>query len=215
MCRPQILQMNGFEYGYMNDKDFKEILEGILTDSETMYEYKRKTIEHKNPLLCKYFYIYSKGKTYSDQKKDEDEIWHHCDLNPNAIPKALPGSSRDPIVKIENEEFLKVKTQLLVIKSMKNVLSQLLDKGQDLLARLQQKSTKDSSLKEKAKELEKCTTKLSQFLKDARDTYAEIDLLDASCDCSGIVKRLKDMCDIGDAHVDGIKAMSKRFVHLL
>ena len=54
--RSRIFELNGLKMGDFPEKKQKDLLEGLLHESEDFWGHERNMVKHKLPELCRYYY---------------------------------------------------------------------------------------------------------------------------------------------------------------
>ena len=90
----QILQFNGFDPYRMTAKAAEDLLEALLQENQTFFEYERKVeVNAQNKLLTRYYYVQAKGRKRLWEERQEAEEEHETKGDPKMALAAPPGPS--------------------------------------------------------------------------------------------------------------------------
>ena len=215
----EILRMNGFQQGTLDQKTEQKVLEGLLADCYQEFQVdpsnppqELKQENKKVPHLTKYWYQKSTN-TSSEQNIKEAAMEMKLDCQSNNLKSALEASSGSSsgIVKVENPKFLEMKQEMAITQSMKTNMEKVLAATETLHKDLVAENKAEA--KDLLNKMLPVLTEAGQFLDNVRKLLAECKSFDTSTDIKKIepkITELKAGASAGAHHIDGLKAISKR-----
>jgi hypothetical protein len=203
--------MNAFNPDSMKTEEIEELAKDLIEESETLHNYKTRSIEHKNPLLKKFFYVFSSGLHKQDGSRDEETVNIYKE-RAGAAMKALQGEPAEPLIKIEkSESCIALRSKVTVLKAAKTALSKLHEDVEQTVVELVSK--KDTV---NAQELNTKAVVLADFIKDVRQSIVDNDKADLSDEeCQEKLKQVKTLLGDANEHLKAGKASLKNFRKLL
>jgi hypothetical protein len=162
------LRLNDFEPKDYSEDEAKELLKDLLVDSQNLHEYESHTVDHKNPLLVKYYYKFNKGVQKVKEDKEGTDITSYKEVNVKKFEQLQAPPA--PQVKIElSETRLNLKLKLDVLKSGKKALTMLAEEVRELHAHVQLKVVEQPQVWQNAEiECKKKLEILENWLEDIR-----------------------------------------------
>ena len=163
VVRNQILRFNDFEPSDYNEEEASQLVQDVIADSEKLHAYSSYKVDHTNPNLVKYFYLFCNGLVRSKEDKETSETGTYKDQHMKNF-KALPPVPKVTI-KIEisqNKRDLKQKIE--VLKSGKKQLTMIAEEIKDLQAIIQNKMLLGASNTDQLTDAE-CDKKLEILVK--------------------------------------------------
>ena len=214
MFASEILTLNGFVANQFDGKTQEAVVKGLLQDC-----YQSFGIDPKNPgfdleqphpklpELNKFWYM-KKLLSSTDRSISETKMGLQMDMQSQGLSKALGGSSgAASVVKVENQPYLDLKQEIIVVQSMKSSLEKEHHKAQTLWDDLKAEVTAVLD------NMGKVFTEVNTFLTGIRKLLVDSKALNTDTDSKNLknkIQELKGGIDAGTHHIDGLKSLVKR-----
>ncbi len=215
--RNEILKLNGFDGNVMDPAEADTMCKALVTLSEQEFAFETKTIPHALPLLTKWLYKKHQGIDHTNSSFTKDVFGREASGDGTKFDKAFQdalsssSSTSDPIIKVENPPLVALRARLVVLKSAKSALEKRLSEGRDLAATLQQRAAKDAALTSKHSELTHAMDQLDVHIGRMRELVPLVDACDGTTSVTELAERVESTIKCADTHLDGSKAMFRRF----
>ena len=223
--RPKILTLNGLS---MSDFDTQEkalaTADALVLQNKEEFGHPGTSRLHENPLLSKYWYIVSGGRSHTFTRGEKERLLQNSD-DSKAIEKhfAVTDTSGDTgggdvRIKIENASWAPFYKNLKEAQGSLKLMKAALNKTDGLSLQFLVAGRKDNVLKEHHTSLEKKCKSFGDHISALELKVAECSLLTATEEAENLDKvsaELQQLVCVGGAHKDGHADVYKRYREIL
>ena len=220
-----ILQFHGLQMSDFPDQTKAlAAADEIIAGNKEEYDHPGTVREHANPLLQKYWYVKSGGKSRKISVGTKERLGMSAD-DTKTIEKHLGIGDNQPaddgekvVVKIENPSWEPFFTALKKAKTALGVGKTQIGKSQSLSVQFQVAGRNDPRMLAHHTEMAKMLNTFQDFLQSFEVKVAEVSLYTAATDKDVLDEAISEMsqiCALGMAHADGHKDVVKRYKGIL
>ena len=192
--------MNAFHADKMLDEEADALLSDLLVLSETEFGHERKTVEHPNRLLWRYFYKKCEGRKDSMSENNSSELTSDTNVSDKKHFNGL------------GDEKIEIKMESAEHKALKELVAALKSGIVSLTRKICDATNVSFTLKNTTNQvtLDKCVADIETFVKELRVFTFSDDIVEAvqaePTELAPIVAKANKYKQLALTHLDGLKA---------